>query len=284
MTELDQKRVRRAFERAATTFDEADFFHAEIRSRLLERLELFRIAPQHIVDLGTRTGGGISALKQRFDGASVIGIDTSPAMLQQAGAACRFTVCADSHNLPLPDNSVDLTFSNLAVQWFDNADLAFREITRVLRRPGLFMFTTLGPASLSELRSAWAAVDRYAHVHDFVDMHNVGDALIAAGLRDPVMEMETVSVTYADPAQLADDLRGVGSTNSSCDRNPGLTGPNAWRRMLKAYDAYRDPAGRYPVTMEVVYGHAWAGEPNPGVAISGGEARFPLSRLRRRSK
>ena len=284
MTKLDQKRVRRIFERAATTFDEADFFHAEIRGRLLERLKLFRITPQRIVDLGAKTGGGISALEHRFGDASVIAVDTSPAMLQQAGSDCRFAVCADSSKLPFPDLSVDLTFSNLAVQWFDNADHALREISRVLSRPGLFMFTTLGPASFSELRSAWAAVDAYTHVHDFEDMHNVGDALIAAGLRDPVMDVETISVTYTDPARLADDLRSVGSTNSSCDRNPGLTGPNAWRRMLAAYNAHRDPAGRYPVTMEVIYGHAWAGEPDPGVSISGGEARFPLSRLRPRSK
>jgi malonyl-CoA O-methyltransferase len=284
MTKLDQKRVHLALERAATTFDEADFFYAEIRSRLLERLELFRIKPQWIVDLGTGTGSGVSELKQRFDDASVIGIDAVLAMLQQAGSACRLAVCADSCQLPFPDNSIDLAFSNLAVQWFDNPRRAFEEIARVLRKSGLFMFTTLGPGSFNELRSAWAAVDTYAHVHDFEDMHNIGDALIAAGLRDPVMDMETVSVTYADPTQLADDLRLVGSTNSSSDRNPGLTGPFRWRRMLAAYDTCRDSAARYPVTMEVIYGHAWAGEPDPGVSISGGEARFPLSRLKHRSR
>ena len=284
MTKLDQKRVRRIFERAATTFDEADFFHAEIRSRLLERLELFRITPQRIVDLGAKTGGGIGALAHRYGDASIIAVDTSQAMLQQAGSDCRFAVCADSRSLPLPDCSVDLTFSNLAVHWFDNANLSLREISRVLSRPGLFLFSTLGPASFSELRAAWAAVDGYAHVHDFEDMHNVGDALIAAGLREPVMDMETISVTYADPARLADDLRSVGGTNSSRDRNPGLTAPDAWHRMLAAYNAFRDPGGRYPVTMEVIYGHAWAGEPDPGVSISGGEARFPVSRLTQRAK
>ncbi len=284
MTKLNQKRVHLALERAVTTFDEADFFYAETRSRLLERLELFRIKPQCIVDLGTGTGSGVSELKQRFDDANVIGIDAVLAMLQQAGSACQLAVCADSCQLPFPDNSIDLAFSNLAVQWFDNPSRAFEEITRVLRRSGLFMFTTLGPASFNELRSAWAAVDTYAHVHDFEDMHNIGDALIAAGLSDPVMDMETVNVTYADPALLADDLRLVGATNSSCDRNPGLTGPFRWRGMLAAYDTYRDSAARYPVTMEVIYGHAWAGETDPGVSISGGEARFPLSRLKHRSR
>jgi malonyl-CoA O-methyltransferase len=182
---LDTSRVRRSFDRAATTYDAAAVLHAEVRGNLLARLDLMALAPRVVVDAGAGTGHASRALIRRYPKALVIALDSSARMLQAAGRRQswlrRFArVHADAERLPLADSSVDLILSNLMLQWC-NPDPVFAEFRRVLAPQGLFSFTTLGPDTLRELRSAWSEVDSRTHVNQFIDMHDIGDALVRGG-------------------------------------------------------------------------------------------------------
>ncbi|MFP4695318.1 methyltransferase domain-containing protein, partial [Thiohalospira sp.] len=169
---------------------------------------------------------------------------------------------ADLEALPFPAASFDLVFSNLTLQWCDPA-AAFAEVRRVLRPGGLFLFTTFGPDTLHELRSAWAAVDGEAHVNTFVDMHDLGDELVHAGLADPVMDMEYFTLTYPDCRALMRDLKAIGAQTVTGGRRSGLTGRRALAALEAAYEAFRTAEGVLPTTWEVVHGHAWAPETTP---------------------
>jgi len=261
----------------------------EVRDRLLERLEWVRLQPHRVLDLGSGTGKALAALATRFPGSEVVGLDLTPAMLQVADARLAGTaggsppvlVCGDAARLPFPDQSIDLVFSSLAMHWSPALDGVLAEVRRVLRHPGLFTFTTPGPGSYRELRRAWQAVDDGEHVMPFPEMRALGDGLVRAGLAEPVLDTETLTLQYRDFGQLVADLRATGTTNASQRRRTGLTGRRAWARLTAAYERERGPDGLLPATVEVVYGQAWAaGEPRPG-RTAGGEIVVPLGRIGR---
>jgi malonyl-CoA O-methyltransferase len=261
---LDVRAVRRAFDVASSTFDSASAVHAEIRNRLTERLDVIRIEPACVLDLGAGTGHSTRELKRRYRSALVIAADLSLGMLKiargRSGFLHRFTrIAADAQQLPLRAATVDLVFSNLMLQWLAQPDAAIAEARRVLKTGGLFMFSTLGPDSLRELRNAWAAANDGQHVHTFFDMHDIGDALMRTGFQQPVMETERLTVTYRDWPALAAELRHSGSMNVSAGRSRGLTGRAASERALQSLETMRK-ADLIPITLEVVYGHAWAAQ------------------------
>ena len=282
---LDSRVVRRAFDAASATFDGAAAVHAEIRQRLLERLDVVRIKPEVVVDLGAGTGHASRALRDRYSSAQVIAADLSPKMLRQAGRQQRLfrrfsRMAADAHLLPLKNGTVDLIFSNLMLQWCSDPDRVFAEMRRVLKSDGLMTFTTLGPDSLRELRAAWARVDAHTHVHRFIDMHDFGDALLRAGFAEPVMDTERLTITYASFDSLLQELRGSGSHSAAYGRRRTLVGRSTMAGVREAYESLRRE-GVLPVTLEVVYGHAWAIEREPRGARRG-EVRIPLGEVRRR--
>jgi malonyl-CoA O-methyltransferase len=257
---LDGAAVRRAFDRAATTFDAAAVLHREVRDNLLARLDLMSLTPGIAVDLGAGTGHGIHALIRRYPKALVVGLDIAPRMLQAAARRQswwrRFArVCGDAERLPFAPGSVDLILSNLMLQWCD-LDAVFAECRRVLAAHGLLSFTTLGPDTLRELRSAWGAVDSRTHVHRFIDMHDIGDALVRAGFVAPVLDVERYTLTYLDTRRVAADLKATGAHNATHGRPRGLTGRQRFAELQAAYEAFRQD-GRLPATYEVVFGHAW---------------------------
>ena len=269
--------------RAATDYDDADFLHRELRHRLLERLELTQIEPHVILDLGAGTGGAVSRLRRIYPEAVIVTLDLVPEMLsvgaKTIGAAKGLPLCADATRMPCVDASFDLIVSNLMLPWCPDPVAVLVEARRVIRSPGLFSFTTLGPDTLHELRAAWKAADGFTHVFPFMDMHDLGDLLIRAGFAEPVVDAERLTITYEDVAKLVADLRAVGSVNATPERNPGLTGPGTWGRMRSAYERFRDTAGRLPVTVEIVYGHAWCTDLRPRRRASGGEFEIPIDSL-----
>jgi malonyl-CoA O-methyltransferase len=279
MHELDQTQLRAAIGKVADHYDEADFFCAEARARLLERLELISLVPGLIVETGAGTGNMQAPLAKLYPDAQLLQIDWSMPMLRMAAAPHEGLVCADSHRLPIADASVDMVISNMMLPNCAHPEIIFSEARRVLRSPGLFLFNTLGPDSFKELRRAWAKVDDDAHVHVFADMHNVGDALVKAGFTEPVMDVEMLTVTYGELTGLVNDLRGVAATNFRRQRRRALTTPKRWNGLLTALDNTRNAEGRLPVSLEIISGQAWAGEPGTGVSMEDGEARFPLSQL-----
>jgi malonyl-CoA O-methyltransferase len=263
---LDTGRVRRSFDRAATTYDGAAVLHREVRDNLLQRLDLMALVPRVVVDAGAGTGHAARALIRRYPKSLVIALDASRPMLQaarrQQSWLRRFArVCADAQRLPLADASVDLILSNLLLQWCD-PDAVFAEFRRVLAPQGLLHFTTLGPDTLRELRSAWSKVDSHTHVNQFLDMHDIGDALVRAGFASPVLDVERYTLSYVDVRRVASDLKATGAHNATFGRSRGLTGRGRFKALQTAYESYRQD-GRLPATYEVVFGHAWTSGPSP---------------------
>jgi malonyl-CoA O-methyltransferase len=233
-----------------------------------------------ILDLGSGTGRAAPSLAERYPESFITALDLAPAMLRKA-APHASAVCADASRLPFAAESLDLVFSNLMLQWCDEPDVVFDEVRRCLKPGGFFVFTTFGPDTLHELRAAWSAADGSSHVHRFIDMHHIGDALVRAGFTEPVMDVERVRLTYADPLALMRDLKAIGAHNVTSGRARGLTGRARFARMTAAYEAWRQD-GRLPATYEVIYGAAWgAGERDAAPAV-GGEARIPIGAIRRR--
>lgn len=290
---IDKRGVRASFERAAADYDRVAVLQREVGDRLLERLDVLRIAPERVLDLGTGTGYIARALTKRYGGARVVALDIAPAMLLQARRRAgwwrrpRF-VCGDIERLPFADHSVDLLLSNLTLQWCNALEAAFAEFRRVLRPGGALLFTSFGPDTLGELRASWAAADGYSHVNRFLDLHDVGDALLRAGLRDPVLDVERLTLTYPDLGGLVEDLKTLGAHNQTAGRARGLTGKGRWQRVRETYDGFRVD-GLLPATYEVIHGHAWA----PDAAGVGGATaqrpagdgvRVPVAALRGRNR
>lgn len=281
---LDGRRVRAAFDAAAADYDAVAIVQAEVRRRLLERLELFRIKPRRILDAGCGTGHGAQALLRQYPRAGLVALDLAPGMLAAARSRRPWLrrldpVCADAAAVPLADDSVDLVFSNLMLQWCNQPDRVFSEFNRVLRPGGLLLFTSFGPDTLKELRAAWSVADGHTHVSRFIDMHDLGDALLRAGLGEPVMDAENITLTYADVRGLMRDLKTMGAGNATSGRSRGLTGRRRLAAMEAHYERLRD-GGRLPATWEIVYGHAWAGSA-PADRGEGGEVTIPLAQLGR---
>lgn len=270
---LDQRQVRRAFARAAGTYESHDALQREVEEELLARLDFYLDKPARVLDVGAGTGRGAALLKKRWPKADVIALDAVPAMLRQARRHQHLLrpfarIVADATRLPFADHTMDVVHSNLCLPWCDDLEPWFRECTRVLRPGGFLVCSSLGPDTLRELRAAWAAHDTAPRVARFLDMHDVGDAMIMAGLYDPVLDVSRFTLTYGEPQGLLRDLKGLGATNANAERMRGLTGRKRYERMLEAYATLRMD-GRVPATCEVVTAHAWG--PQPGTRL-----RLPL--------
>ena len=283
---LDRRAVRAAFDRASATYDAAAVLQTRVRDELLSRLDLVRIAPQVIVDLGCGTGQGARTLKDRYRRATVVGLDPALGMLRETRRRSGWLrplqrVCGDVLQLPLRDGTVSLMFSNLMLQWCDDLDAALAEIRRVLAPDGFLVFSTFGPDTLRELRAAWAAADGGTHVSGFRDMHDIGNALTRAGLSEPVLDVERLTMVYPDVAAITRDLKVIGAHNATAGRARGLTGKGRWRAMTDAYERQRQ-AGLLPATYEVVYGAAWGARGRAATPALDGEVRIPVNAIRRR--
>jgi malonyl-CoA O-methyltransferase len=267
---LDKARVRRAFGRAAASYDAAAVLQREVLERMFERLDVVTLKPQHILDAGCGTGSGSRRLAARYRNSQVLSLDFSLPMLQAAQLKLswvqrwlgkrRSFACGDIEALPVTAGKMDLIWSNLALQWCNDLDAAFSEMHRVLRPEGLFMFSTFGPDTLMELRQA--TNNSHTHVSRFIDMHDIGDALVRAGFSAPVMDVERFTLTYDDVLSVMRDLKAIGANNATAGRPRGLEGRAFLNRLTANYEPFRKADGKLPATFEVVYGHAWKPQPN----------------------
>ena len=267
MTRLDRRIVRARFGAAAGGYDAAAVLQAEVQARLLERLELLGFNPQRVLDLGAGTGRALKPLSHAYPKARLTALDLAPGMVREARRKrprlrpVNFAGGA-GEEWPFAAGSFGMVFSNLMLQWCPEPDPVLVEVRRVLHGRGVFLFTTLGPVTLHELRSAWSVVDDHDHVHPFMDMHDVGDALIRAGFVEPVMDVERLTLTCEDVQALMRDLRSIGARNASNERPRGLAGPRRLAAVKEAYERFRRD-GRLPATYEVVYGTAWTPQDLP---------------------
>ena len=253
--------VRKRFDRVAARYGAAAKLDAEIGARMLERLDYVRLAPRRILDAGS--GPAQRALGKRYRDAQVIALDVSLAMLRAGRPRFDFVrrnpprlLCGDLGRIPLAAGTVDLVWSNMALHWAGDPLAALREFHRVLAVEGLLMLSTLGPDTLKELRAAAGA----GRVHRFLDMHDLGDMLAAAGFAAPVMDMEIISLNFRGADALLAELRATGQTSTLAARPRGLGGAR-FLRALRAALAAQMREGSLAATYEVLYGHAWKGAP-----------------------
>ncbi|MBI1964854.1 MAG: malonyl-ACP O-methyltransferase BioC [Betaproteobacteria bacterium] len=276
---LDKRRIRQSFERAAATYDAAAVLQGEVCRRMLSRLDYIKLDPAAVLDAGSGTGNAVAGMLARYPRARLVALDFAHAMVRRVRArrpwwrslldprgARLGVVCGDIESLPLAGGSFDLVWSNLTLQWIGEPQRAFAELHRALRPGGLLMFSSFGPDTLKELRAASRDADRHTHVHRFIDMHDLGDMLVACGYTDPVMDMETMTLTYAGARELMRDLKTIGARNATTGRPGALSGKSLLERVTRNYEQFRRD-GKLPATFEVVYGHAW--KPAPRTSPTG---------------
>ena len=284
LQKFDQARVRSSFDRAAESYDEFAVLQTEVCNRLLEKLDIVKIKPQMILDAGSGTGVAIPALFKRYKKAQLVALDISENMLGKSAQQGSFfrtphLVCADVERLPFEDDVFELVFSSLSMQWCNDLNAALTEVKRVLKPGGLFVFTTFGPDTLKELRQSWNKVSddnsSNRHVNQFIDMHDIGDALLLDGYAEPVMEAEILTVTYDAVDLLMRDLKAIGANVTAKDnlseqglqaghgsaRKKGLGGKSDLQHMRENYEQFRKD-GLLPASYEIIYGHAWKPDPD----------------------
>jgi len=263
---INKRQARAAFARAARSYDEAAVLQKEVNRHLMDRFEYIKFTPARILDVGCGTGYASFALHKRFKHAEIYSLDLATPMLSmmhaQTGLVTRMKnklhlVTGDAEYLPVADHSIDLVYSNLTIQWINDIDRVLAEFRRVLKPGGMLLFSTFGPDTLKELRASWSHVDQYSHVNPFIDMHDIGDAMMRLRLAEPVMDVEHFTMTYRDVFKLMRDLKAIGAHNVTSDRARGLTGKQRIQQLAQAYEAFRHD-GLLPASYEVVYGHAWS--------------------------
>ena len=283
---IDKARARASFGRAADTYDAAAILQKQVRAEMLSRLDLVKINPQVILDAGCGTGAASHALQKRFAKSQVVSLDFALPMLQKTrshdlgllsqlkslfGSTKQSLLCADIEALPLASASTGLIWSNLAIQWCNDLDAALQEFHRVLQPEGLLMFSTFGPDTLRELRIATnqnnVGESRRTSVSRFIDMHDIGDALVRAGFSAPVLDVERFTLTYDDVKSVMRDLKSIGAHNATDGRARGLLGRGFLQKLQENYEQFRSE-GKLPATFEVVYGHAWRGKDKSADGVS----------------
>ena len=268
---VDSKLYRHRLERAATNYNQFSVVPDELANRLLEHLDLIKIEPARVLDLGAKTGFLAPQMEARFPEAQYIGAELSAKMLRhfpKPGWRERlranlqrkpipWKICVEPESLPLANASIDCCISNLALAWAADLDRVLHEVSRVMRENGLFIFSTLGPDSLTEIRTCLAQHSADDHVHAFLDMHDIGDALTRAGFADVVMDSEMLGVTYPDLSALSTELKSLGASKS-LKRSAKTTATLRGRGFLQQLsDGLEAQSGRLELSLEVVYGHAW---------------------------
>jgi len=223
-----------------------------------------RHRPEAIVDIGCGTGTSLRGLQKTYPRARLYAVDLAEQMLRRARSHYRWLskkrlVVGDMERLPFADNSFDLVFSSLALPWCNDLAATLKEFARVSRPGAMLLFASFGPATLRELAESWHAFDARPHVHEFVDMHDVGDLLMAAGFAQPVVDVETIRLEYRDFRGLLRDLRETGASNADVARRRGLMTPAQLSTLEQNYRESGFSQERFVASCEVVYGHAWVG-------------------------
>lgn len=236
MKQLQLNAVKQRFDRVAKTYDDYALIAKDVAQRLLSRLQAIKIEPQHIVDLGCGTGVMTQLLESQYPDVKVTGIDLSQNMLNEFKKKHQWiTHCTAASVLPFPDKTVDLVVSSLMLPWVENSEQVFKEVRRVLKDDAIFVYSTFGPDTFTEFRQAWAQVDNNAHVHIALDMHDIGDQMLHAGFKDPVMDVERVTLKYKSFVSMMEEIKKAGLTNLLKDQLPGLTSRQHFADFKKHY-------------------------------------------------
>ncbi len=274
--------IRRAFDEIASHYDEHAALEQEVCNRLLERTSFNRVLPARILDLGCGTGFGTAKLKKLFRKAQVTGLDISMAMLtglrRRSGLLKPLSgVCGNIGALPFATRSADMAVANLATYWCTDPKAMFSEFRRVLRPDGMLLISTFGPATLRELRESWSSVESEVTLPEFPDLVEIGNALVAAGFREPVMDMEIITLSYPDLGAMFAELEATGTSLLIEGWDQGYGDASA---LKQAYSAFVTDA-RYPLSFEIIYGVAFGPqEGQPMKTPDGDVVTFSVDALR----
>lgn len=251
-----KKNIAQSFSKAAKSYDKYSFVQNTIFNNLKQRIIGINANPNNILDLGSGTGKLTQQISTIYPHTNIIGLDLAFNMNKVAKNQYQHHfLCADAEVLPFKDETFDLIISNCTLQWCQNLLMLFKECNRALKPNGKLFFSTFGPNTLYELRQAFSAIDDKEHVHHFLDMHHIGDALLKSGLKQPIIDREDLIFTYKNVQQLLLDLKKTGAQNRAQTRRRSLTSPNIFKKMLQNYEHFKNQ-NRYPATYEIIYGHA----------------------------
>ena len=262
----------------------SQFLRREISARMFERLSLIKTNPKTLCDAGCGEGDDLFALRSRFPHAVMCGVDASQSMLAQARQKAKKTqnlprqflarlsgqrnvgpgnailVGANFAQLPMQESSLDLVWSNLALHWHPQPDRVFAEWKRVLQVDGLLMFSCFGPTTFKPLRDVFTELGYTDALLPFVDLHDLGDMLVAAGFATPVIDMEILNITYSSIENLFQDIRAFGG-NPLLTKRKALLGKRLWGRVKEILEQGRQPDGKIHLSVEVINGHAFRPAP-----------------------
>lgn len=278
----EKKRIQKHFNLKAERYESSAVLQKEVCQRLLDKLSWVKLKPENILDAGAGSGWGSRGLMDMYPSSTVFALDLSEAMLKQTKTKGGFfrkplLCCSDVEFLPLADNSFDLVFSSLMLQWC-NPEKVFNEFLRVLRPGGLLVFATFGPDTLKELRRSWSKVDASVHVNEFIDMHDLGDALMSSGFAEPVMDMDMMSLTYDEAITVMKDLKSIGANTPLMNNARGLLTPRKLQKVVHEYEHFRSN-GVLPASYEIIYGHAWKTDQKKNRQVAG-EIQIPVESIR----
>ncbi len=276
---LASDEICNAFHQKASTYEDAARAQRLIGETLFERLSYIKLTPRYVLDLGCGTGLLTNALQAQYPDALVIGLDRAHGMLCEAGSKVAGLVSlveGDMHALPFPSGMFDLVFSNQVFHWSTDWKKLMREVNRVMHVGGCLMFSTLGPDTFLELKNQ--KNQTFSHANEFMDMHDLGDIMLNEHWVDPVVDMDKLTVHYESVLKLFRSLNRQGVRNMNPKRNPGLTGRGSFRAFEASVEAHKTEKGQFPLTYEVVYGHAWKGETRQ--TEQGSETSISLASLR----
>ncbi len=284
--QLEQTQISQRFNKAASTYDAVAVLQQQVGKSLLERLRGIRCCPQTILDLGCGTGYFSPFLKELYPTAKIVGLDKSSGMLAQAQlkeTECQLRginwVNGCAENLPFSDHSFELIYSNLMLHWSNNFIECLKEIHRILKPEGLLLFSMVGPDTLQELRYCWKMIDEHPHVHQFVDMHDLGDNLVQASFAHSVMDIDYFTLLYAEALDLMRELKKLGVQNIAKNRQRGLTSKGVLKKLIQAYEDFRSKEGKLPATWEIIYGHAWSVEKHSQNQKGIDEIKIPINSI-----
>ncbi len=249
MHAIDKAAIANRFSRAAKSYDGAAELQREVGYTLVSKSP--KNTGLQVLDAGCGTGYFSQYWLGRCN--QVIALDFAEGMLRQAkdkGTASHY-IQGDIEHLPLPDASVDIVFSNLALQWCSNLATALKELYRVTRSGGVVLFSTLAESSLSELSEAWQQVDNGVHINAFLSVSEISNAIDTVGARRCLLQQHTHTSTYPDVISLMRDLKGIGATHLHQGRQHGLTGR---QRLAALQTAYPKQNGRLMLSYHCLYG------------------------------
>ena len=274
-----------AYKRKVMAFSatEPGFIEREVAERLMDKLSFIHTEPRNILCLGSCFGELDNQLQERYPDARVVTADLLPieAMPPQQSGSQRVSADLDA-GLPFASGCFDLVLSNLLLHKLDHTEHFMHELKRVLVPEGMALFTLFGVETLEEIARAWARVDRFAHVHPFFDMHDLGDLALRVGFKTPVLDSEKVTLTYSTPDQAIEDIRALNDPLAHTEMRRGLTGKSLWGGFLAALSAQGSPEG-IGVSYELVYAHVIR-PPHETAVLQDNEARVTLDSLRQSLK